>query len=459
MPVSSQPGGPATPVILLATSTANDQLAQFQVQFTGITLTSQSGQTATLLASTVYPEMMHLNGVAEPLVSSNLPRGTYTSASVSIGSALFVCTSYSSTQGLQTSTFVYGQVPASSVHVTLAEPIVVSRSPVAVVLKLDIARSASLSNCQGGPTTTFSITPTMTLAPAAISATPTNSANGLLTGMLGLVTQIQSDAGAFTVAGADGTNLAGPSWTLTANTGTFFQGVSSTAGLAPGMPVDLDASIQPDGTLAATRVSVYDTDTTDLNVFTGPISNVSALNQSLLMIGEEQQGYLDNNSYYSGGELIGDQNAAFRMAGPPDRFAGLSFTPVFDASTAVPGQNVSVTSHMPLFLGGALPAATVTLMPQTINGTVKAVNTVGIYTTYSVSLASYDLFPNLALQPDQQGVLHNPGTVIVYAGPQTKISVAGSLGVGSLIRSYGEVVNDQGTLRMICLQLSQGVTE
>lgn len=460
IPVPHQPSGSSgSPVVLLATSTANDRLVQFQVQITGVTLTAKSGRTVSLLSNTVSPEMIHLNSVVAPLSSVALPRDTYTAVTISVGSAQFVCTTYDSTRGLQTSTFIYGQVPSSSVHVTLESPISVAQSPVAVLLNVNVAQSVSLSSCQGGSATTFSITPTMTLAPLVLASPPTNSANGLLTGMHGLVSQVQPDLGMFTVAGADGSNLSGPTWRLATDTGTVFQGVSSTAQIAPGMPIDLDAAIQPDGSLLATRVSIYDTDTTDLNVFAGPLNAISLSSQSLSVIGAEQQGYLDSSSYYSGAEPISDQNATYAIAGAPDRLVGLPFNPVFSTVTAVPGQNVSVTSHVPIFTGGDLPAATITLMPQTVDGTIQAIGSAGSFTVYTVVLARYDLFPNLAMEPNQRGRLLQPGTVIVYAGPETQTLNTEPIAVGSMVRSYGQIFDDQGTLRMLSLQMSAGVAE
>jgi hypothetical protein len=70
----------------MLTSTANDQLAEFDIDFTGITLTSQSGKTVSLLASAPVSsraaEFIHINGTAEPLATATIPQDVYTSASV-----------------------------------------------------------------------------------------------------------------------------------------------------------------------------------------------------------------------------------------------------------------------------------------------------------------------------------------------------------------------------------------
>lgn len=452
-------GSDSTTVVVLATSTANDRLSQFQMQFTDISLTSQAGNTVSILSSPVYPELLHLNGIVEPLASAVIPRGTYTSATVALGSALFVCTSFDPINGLQTSTFVYGQVPASNINVTLPAPITVSGSAMGILVNLDVAKSAAYSGCQGGTGTSFSITPTFTVAALSIGSPPTSTANGLATGMHGMIDNTPSGTGAFSVSGADGPSLSGPNWQVSTDGGTTFQGIARAAELAQGMPVDMDVAIQPDGSLLATRVSVYDIETVDLNVFTGPMNFVSTAYQSFSLIGQEQQGYLDSASFYSGGEQIDARNATFQIAGPSDRRNGLPFNASFDAATMVAGQNVSVTSHVPIFGSGALPVATVTLMPQTVNGTVRSISSAGGYTTYTVSLAKYDSFPDLASQPGQAMLLRRPGTIIVYAGADTQSMNLNPMAVGSIGRFYGQVFNDQGTLRMDCLQISDGVPE
>jgi hypothetical protein len=48
-------------------------------------------------------------------------------------------------------------------------------------------------------------------------------------------------------------------------------------------------------------------------------------------------------------------------------------------------------------------------------------------------------------------------TVVVYADGNTRMLNAAPLAVGSLLRFSGLVFNDNGTLRMDCAQVSDGV--
>ena len=84
-----------TKVSVVASSAANDKLSQFYIGLTGLTLTSQSGKTVTLFsgsangANTYNPEFIHLNSSATSLTTVSVADDTYTSATLTAGSASF----------------------------------------------------------------------------------------------------------------------------------------------------------------------------------------------------------------------------------------------------------------------------------------------------------------------------------------------------------------------------------
>ena len=80
-----------TTVVVLASSSANDQLFQFSVTLQSLTLTSQSGQNISLLATPASEEFMHLNGHVEPIATTSVPQGIYTSAAATVSEALPAC--------------------------------------------------------------------------------------------------------------------------------------------------------------------------------------------------------------------------------------------------------------------------------------------------------------------------------------------------------------------------------
>jgi hypothetical protein len=141
----------------------------------------------------------------------------------------------------------------------------------------------------------------------------------------------------------------------------------------------------------------------------------------------------------------------------------LPFAATFNAANMVDGQNVLFSTHAQRDAQGfpplPTPATTATLLPQTIDGTVSATSSSGGFTTYTVTLATYDLFPLLAVQPGQTTLLTAPNTVIVYADSNTQMLNTTPPAVGSVLRFNGLVFNDNGTLRMDCAQVNDGVAE
>lgn len=448
-----------TAVTVLATSTANDQLSAFNIEFTNITLTSQSGQTVSLVSAPIFPEFIHLNGTAEPLATVSIPQGVYTSATATIGSSQFTCVGLNSSGSLQSSVFAYAQTPSNSVTLNMPAPINVTGTSMGLSLNLLVSQSETLGSCQGGGNDSFSITPTFRVTPVTIAAQPTNASNGKATGLLGQISSVNGGGSSFTVEGADGPNLNGPRWQVNSSGSTVFQGVNGIAQLASGMPVDMDVAIQADGTLLATRVAVQDTNTSSLNIFSGPVNYLMASAPVAYILFQEQQGHLDQSSYYEGAFPVSVGSATFQTSSNLTNLSDLPFSPRFTAANMVTGQNVSVTSHAATFPGSPLPGTTVTLMPQTIDGTVSAISYEGGFTAYTVILAAYDGFPNLAVQPGQTTALTDPGTVIVYADSNTQSLNTPDAGVGSLLRFKGLVFNDNGTLRMDCAQINDGVAE
>ncbi|MGC9293042.1 MAG: hypothetical protein ACP5EP_10040, partial [Acidobacteriaceae bacterium] len=224
-----------------------------------------------------------------------------------------------------------------------------------------------------------------------------------------------------------------------------------------GMPVDMDGTIQADGSILATRIAVYDTNTSGASFWAGPLVFVSASQSILRMAPILEEGPIG----VSGPAQLSFSKAAFQVSGQIDNLQGLPFTANFTASNMVAGQNIFLTTHGQALNTGPILAyiSTITLMPQTINGTVSAIGSSGGFTTYTVTLASYDLFPQFAVQPGQTTLLTNPSQVVVYADDNTQMLNTNPIAVGSVVRFYGLVFNDNGALRMDCAQINDGVPE
>jgi hypothetical protein len=445
-----------TSVTVLASSTANDQLSAFNIAVSSVTLTSQSGKTVTLFATPQTVEFIHLNGGVEPLTTVSIPQGVYISATASVDNqATPVCVAQDSTTGGLLYNAAIGNM-RSGVTVDLPAPITVTGTSMGLSLNLLVSESVSSFDCISDTLGEASIAPTFNLTPVTIAAQPTNSANGKATDLHGTISAVTAGGTGFSVSGAYKFSVDGPTWQVSTNSSTVFQGITGASQLAAGMPVDMDVAIQSDGLLLATRVAVYDTNTSNLSISTGPLQEVAAALPADSALLVENQGPLLQGSL----NIFNFGNAVFQTSGQLTNVQNLPFTASFNASNMVPGQNVFTTTHTLSDQGSNYPpATTITLIPQTINGKISAVSSSSSFTTYTVTLAGYDLFPDLAVQPGQTTLLTNPGSVVIYVDSNTQMLNTTPLVVGGVLRFNGLVFNDNGTLRMDCAEIFDGVAE
>jgi hypothetical protein len=460
-----------TKVTVLATSTANDQINGFNLDLKSLTLTNQSGTTVSLLSSYEQVEFIHLNGATEPLFTVSVPDDTYTSATAIIGPAYFFCLG---TDYLRTVT--YGHTPDDNITVNLPSPIQVSGANMTFALDLLVSQSASWggTNCTSRDNLSdVSITPTFDLK-ATSEFLASYASTKKMYGLAGQIASIGAAGNSFAVNAEDGYITAvdtngsyatwnAPVWNVSTNSDTVYEGVSGISALTAGMPVDMDATLQDDGSLLASRIAVADTDTTILTVTTGPLSKILSSQPSLVVESTTMYGYYPSMNYGMeyGAADYGYSDATFKISSRFSNLQQLPFTASFDLSSLASGQMLSVTWHATGSPNapGYIPSATITLEPQTLNGTVQSISSSGDFDVYTISLASYDLFPQLAVEQLQTTVLSDPSTVVVYVDKNARRLNAEPVVVGGVLRFNGAVFNDQGTLRMDCLQITDGVAE
>jgi hypothetical protein len=450
-------GSPAlsgnTSVTVVLSSTANDQLSEFDLVLQNLTLTSKTGKTVTLLSTPQGFEFIHLNGQAEPLTTVTIPQGIYASATATIGYSQFTCLTLTPSGGLDSSTFAYGYVPTPNVTLNLASPITITGSSMGLSLDLQVAQSAIYSSCYSSGADPYAITPTFNVTPVAFSTQPTNPENGKVAGLRGQITAIGSNS--FTVSVSEG-DASPRSVSMNSGSGTLYQGVSGFSALTVGTFVDMDAALEPDGLLAR-RVAVEDASA--VNVISGPLMFVDKIEPALNIWGRDEQGGDYVNTHALGGLPFSFDSAVFQISGQFTNLQNLPFVPNFTGSNMVAGQNLYLSA--PKLTDTSNPYTelrTITLIPQTINGTVLGVSTSGGFTDLTVALASDDLFPTLAIQQGQTALLTNPSQVEVYADSNAQLLNTQPLAAGSMLRFYGLVFNDNGTLRMDCAQMNDGVT-
>ncbi len=430
--------GASTAVTVLLSSTANDQLTQFHMNITGITLTNKAGNTVTVLSTPVFVEAMHANGNSEPLATVSIPQDVYTSAAITVTGADL--TYVDLVKGTPGSLYFVSDnwTSASPPTVNLPSSIVVSGTGMGLLMDFQVPQSAAFS---GTSANTFPLTPTFNLTKIALSSAPTSDRNGQETNIYGRVASVNAGSGSFSLTTTDKAAL-----TVQSNSSTVFQGITGFSSVAVGTFLNMDAAIQPDGSLLATRIEVADTGAKDVVV--GPLIQAYNSTGNLDMVGRQQQGDDFASQSVGGGMLFRfTSSTVFRISGGFSNLQGLPFAAAFNGSNITIGQNValSTVSAAPSY---PYPAATtITLSPQTINGSVSAVSSSGGYDMYTVTLSPNDVISNVA------GI----NRVTMYVNSSTRMLTSAPIAAGSTVRFNGLLFNDNGTLRMVCGQVNDGV--
>jgi len=453
------PPGPVltgtTQVTLLLSSTANSQVSQFNLGFSGFTLTSQSGKVVTLFSTNQNAEFIHLNSNAETLLTATVPQDIYTATTATVGPTNFTCSALTPTGGLDVSTYAYGATPANQVVVNVPAPITITGAAMGLSLNLQVSQSVSFpAQCFTDGISPYSITPTFSLSPVIFSTDPTKVVKE--NGLEGKVSAVSAANNSFGLTLADGQTLMIGTSDLTS-----YQGINNFAGLTPGTILNMDAVVQLDGSLLATRIEVNDTDPANLSVASGPLLQTNSTIPLVVDFATQHQGYLTDSKQASIPEYYNYGSATFQVSAHYTNLPNLPFPASFTAATMFPGQNVYVTTHATSVPGGPnyLSAAGVTLLPQTINGLIAEVASDGAFTLYTVTLAPYDLIPQLSVQAGQTTALTNPNTAVVYVDSNTQMLSSKPLAPGSVMRFTGLLFNDGGTARMDCGKINDGVPQ
>jgi hypothetical protein len=456
------PPGPTTVAVLLS-STANDKLTNFDLSIANITLADKAGNSVVLYSnpnalapgSLSATEFMHLNGVSEPLVAVSVPQGTYSAATVTAGWCDFTNVFNTPGGGLERSTYAEAQCGQGTGNTTvnLPSPITISASPIVLSLNLQVPQSYTLNGM--GASATYTISPVFTLTPVPVFSPPTNEQNGKISEVDAQIASINATGSGFVAKTSDGFSL-----NVKADNSTLYQGVAGFSTLAAGTLVNMDLAIQPDASLLATRIEVDDI--VAPAVVTGPLFPPLAQAGLIATNPIEHEGCA-----FPAGSIpectvffqVGS-STVFTVSGQLSNLQNLPFTPNFAAATTFTGQNLSIfSSGTPVAGHSEQIATTIALRPQSLTGTVTAVSNSNGFNIYTVALAPYDLIPTLQAYSNPGNRLSNPNAVIVYADTNTHLLNSAPIGIGSVLRFRGLLFDDNGTVRMDCAQINDGVPE
>ena len=460
MSMNPPPVNATSNVVVAMTSTANDRLVQFHITIASIDLVDKAGNTVTLYTnsnpqgfSSGNVEFMHLNGVVEPVVTAKVPQGVYTQAIVKVTSCSFTNVTVNSNGGVVESTYAEGLCGQGTGQTTvnLPAPIAISGSTMALSLDLRVGQSFTL-DASAFPQPKYTISPVFMLTSLALSPQPTDERNGKFNGVDAQIASIDTATNSFVAL-----TPAGFSLTVKSDTNTAFQGVASFSTLAAGTVVNIDLALQPDASFLATRVEVGDLSAPMTSI--GPYIN--PLRVGLLTLPIEQEGCVPGptGSPLCGSVFNYDSNTVFGFSGQFNNVQSLPFPATFTGPGLLIGQNISIHSTGQSTQGSEL-VTTATLSPQVVNGTVTAASSNNNFTVYSVALAPYSLIPTLQNIVGPVNRLNPPTNQIeVFVDSSTRVLTTSPVSMGSLLRFRGLVFDDNGTLRMDCNQINDGVPE
>lgn len=342
----------ATPVSI--TDAPSDEVVAASLTLNSVVLGDQSGKTASILAAPLTFEAAHLDAVQEPLFTPAIPQDTYTSVALTYSNAQ-VAYFDPTTKQLVVATATLAN---NSQTITLPAPLTISNATTSLLIDYLVANSVAISG------STVTVTPQFHVAPAPIATTPTNGTNGLDCGMRGKVTALGTNQ--FTL-----TNPESVSMVINVNGNTQYQGLSGFSALATGALVEVDVAVQANGSLLALRVEEDVAPNATAELLVGPVVAVSgAPATSFTEIVRQTIGPAAAASAVEKDAITITGSTQFQLPGRWKNLVvdGVPFTPSFDASTLFAGQVVAVQANG--VTNNAATALSVTLAPQTIEGTI-----------------------------------------------------------------------------------------
>jgi hypothetical protein len=417
----------------------SDWMLAFSMNISSMSLTGSNGS-ATVISSSMPMEMMHLMGTMQPLAMISAPQGTYTGASITISSATVMYMDPNTKKPVQKS--ISGPISA---NVTFSSPMTVGSSPMAIGFDFDMAHSVT-TDANGN----FVMNPVFHVTSGAQgSGGPMDFADGGIQGMMGAVSSVSGNS--FTMTSMQ----AAQSFTFATNSSTTFAN-GSMGSMANGITVMVDATLQADGSLLATRIqSMMNPSGMMGDGLVTAITGQPATAFTMVMQNGVGAGMMA--SYFAQGATINiDSNATFRVDQDEVDMSVLPFTPVFDASHMYVGQNVMPVSSSGMMgggmgggmMGGGSMAGTITasdlyLEPQGVTGTAGSSIAPNATSTFTLTLPSDSAFATLT----------GATSVMIFQQSGTTVSGSGTIAGSSSVHCFGLLFFDGGQWKMVASRI------
>jgi hypothetical protein len=396
----------------------NDQIVKFELSVSSLTLTGSSGtsNTGNLLSKTSEVEFVHQAGSFEPLALVNIPPGTYSGASITVGNPELVVLNNAVPPA---PVKIPVTLSSTSVTVTFTAPITVTSSTSSVInFDLDLANSVVLS---GTP-------PTSATVNAKFNVTTSTANNS------------DEDSGEMDDVHGSVTTIAAPNFTIQTKTSTitfatdsttqFKDGITSLAQLKVGDIVEVDGTTKPDGSKLATKVEVEEGQSGE--EAEGVITAVTGSPATQITLAHQVDSSNSTTPPVTVDVAIGT-GTTFSVRTDKLNLSGT--VPAFDASHIGKGQRVEADAGSST--ATPIVADKVKLREQALVGTVSAASSAG----FTLTLNANSAFATLTGQ--------STVAVTVMSGTNLKVTPAN----GNTVRVRGLIFVSAGTYTMIAARV------
>jgi len=431
---TSTPAAATTAVQVNLGDAPGDRLLAANMRIQSLSFAGASGNVP-VLAAEADMEVMQSMGTTRPLTMTNLPQGTYASATMTFAGATVAYMDPASGQVMQRT--LGGPMSAT---VNFSPALAVGNAPMVVNFDLDMSRSLTMDDSGGA-----GMTPTMTAtwrAAVAGSGDPEDGGMGHMTGVVSGVSGNSLHLGMLQGAG---------DLPLMTNAATEFVGVGGMAGMGAGMLATVDAARQPDGTWMASRVRAVAAGAMAMGVVTEIAGNAPT---QLVLAMQDGAGLSMMATNLAGTATVALTGAtSFGFDTHEADFGNLPFTPRFDATSLRSGQRVATVSIGAMMQGGgmhgmtggaSLAANSVQLMPQGLRGTVSGYAASGTQATFTLTVAADSAFATLT----------GSHGITVYRQPGTRTAQPVADGATMIVR--GLLFFDNGAFRLVATRIVGG---
>lgn len=411
-----------------------DRVIAFEVTVGPISLTPSSGSAVTVLSTTRRLELTHLSGTNEPLALLKVPKGSYTSATLTVANPEVVFINN------------LGQIvklqPAfnQALTVNFSPAFTVGTSAPVVNIDLNVANSLTFDG-QGNVTGVNISAASFNLSTSTVAAENEQEfENGELEDITGTVSSVSGTS--FTLL----VGMAGTSLTFTTDANTQFKDGATLATMANTV-VTVEGVTKADGTLYAKEVEgVEDIGGAEVE---GLISQVvgNPATQLTFVADDGSGSGMDDSK--TGSSFTADvSGAGYKVHKGNVDTSGIGGLPAppnfpFDGSTVHAGQRVEIESHSAVS-GNSLVAEKVKLQQQALSGTVSGLSGTAP-TMFTLTVASDSAF----------AMLSGSTTVTIYWQPGTDLNhLPHALTNGDAVRVRGLLFFTGSKFNMIARRIT-----